>query len=103
MLADLATVYADAYRTTEVTLCDVTAVCAVLHPEWFAFSSAKVAVELHGAVTRGMTIAEADPFFNRVPGGSPVSIAVDGRPKLVLNLFRSRVLSAGSFQTEGAA
>jgi purine nucleosidase len=102
MLADLAAVYATAYRTTEVTLCDVTAVCALLHPEWFAFRAATVAVELEGSVTRGMTIAEADPFFNRVPSGSSVKIAVDGRPKLVLGIFRSRVLSAASTR-EGAA
>jgi purine nucleosidase len=102
MLSELATVYAAAYRTTEVTLCDVTAVCAVLRPEWFEFASAKVAVELQGAVSRGMTLAEADPFFNRVPTGSPVSIAVDSRPELVLDLFRTRVL-AGSTQEEGAA
>jgi inosine-uridine nucleoside N-ribohydrolase len=101
MLADLAVRYADAYRTSEVILCDVTAVCAVLHPEWFAFQPAKVAVELHGTVSRGMTIAEADPFFNRVPTGCAVAIAVDGRPKLVLGLFRSRVLR--NSQKEGAA
>ena len=102
MLSELATRYAAAYRTTDVTLCDVTAACAVLHPEWFAFAGAKVAVELNGSVSRGMTIAEADPFFNRVPTGSRVSIAVDGRPSLVLSLFRSRVLSPASTR-EGAA
>ena len=102
MLADLAAVYGRAYRTTDVTLCDVTAVCALLHPEWFAFLGAKVAVELHGSVTRGMTVAETDPFFNRVPTASPVSIAVDGRPNLVLSLFRSRVLAPASAR-EGAA
>ncbi|MFC0680496.1 nucleoside hydrolase [Lysobacter korlensis] len=102
MLAKLAAVYAEAYRTTEVTLCDVTAVAAVLHPEWFTFQSAKVAVELNGSVTRGMTIAEADPFFNRVPSGSAVSIAADGRPDLVLDLFRTRVLTAGPAREEGA-
>jgi inosine-uridine nucleoside N-ribohydrolase len=102
MLSELATAYAGAYRTTEVTLCDVTAVCAVLHPEWFRFESANVAVELNGVVTRGMTIAEADPFFNRVPTGTPVSIAVESRPDLVLALFRSRVLGVRPAR-EGAA
>jgi purine nucleosidase len=110
LLAEFAAAYRDAYGTTEVTLCDVTAVCAVLHPEWFAFATARVAVELHGAVTRGMTVVETDPFFNRVPTGSRVSIAVDGRPKLVLGLFRDRVLAAARgtdaarpTATEGAA
>jgi len=102
LLAELSAVYADAYRTTEVTLCDVTAVCAVLHPEWFEFRQAKVAVELRGAVTRGLTVVEADPFFNRVPNGSAVSIAVDSRADLVLDLFRSRVL-AGDTDEQGAA
>ena len=103
MLARLAAVYSAAYRTTDVTLCDVTAVAAVLRPEWFTFQHAKVAVELRGTVTRGMTIAEADPFFNRVPHGSLVSIAREGRPELVLDLFRSRVLPASTAQEEGAA
>lgn len=71
MLTELATVYCVAYGTTDVTLCDVTAVCAALHPEWFEFRPATVAVELHGTVARGLTLVEADAFFNRVPTGSP--------------------------------
>jgi purine nucleosidase len=102
MLADLAAVYATAYRTEDVTLCDVTAVCAVLHPDWFEFRPAKVAVELRGTVARGMTLVEADPFFNRVPAGFTVSIAVDSRPQLVRDLVRSRVLP-GTTEQEGAA
>lgn len=103
MLTELASVYAIAYGTTEVTLCDVTAVCAVLRPEWFEFRPAKVAVELHGEVARGLTIAEADRYFNRVPTGSTVSIAVDSRADLVLDLFRSRVLARSGRKEEGAA
>jgi inosine-uridine nucleoside N-ribohydrolase len=80
----------------------VTAVCAVLHPEWFEFRPATVAVELHGTVARGLTLVEADAFFNRVPTGSPVSIAVDSRPELVLDLFRSRVLGTGSQRARSA-
>ena len=102
MLSDLASVYRTAYRTTEVTLCDVTAVCAVLHPEWFDFEPAKVAVELQGTVSRGMTITEADPFFNRVPTGSTVEIAVNSRADLVLDLFRTEVLAERTNE-EGAA
>jgi inosine-uridine nucleoside N-ribohydrolase len=81
----------------------VTAVCAVLHPEWFEFQPAKVAVELRGTVARGLTLVEADPFFNRVPTGSTVSIAVDSRAELVLDLFRTRVLARSGQQEEGAA
>jgi purine nucleosidase len=92
LLGEMARRYALAYRTSRVTLCDVTAVAAALHPEWFGFASARVAVELRGDTTRGMTVLESDQFFNRVPGGTTVSIAVDSNPELTLDLFRTRVL-----------
>lgn len=93
LLADAARRYAAAYRTDKVTLYDVTAVAALLRPEWFRFESLTVAIELVGAASRGMTIVETDPLFNSVPHGTTVSVAVESDPELIAELFRNRVLN----------
>ena len=93
-LARMAGRYGVVYGVREVRLYDVTAVAVALRPSWFAVRRMEVAVELDGAVTRGMTVVHADPYFNQVPGGTPVDVVVDGDPDRVVELFRSRVLDA---------
>ena len=72
----------------------MTAAAGATHPELFTFADVRVAVELAGSYTRGMTIAESDEDFNAVPGGTCVSVARRVRADEVRALFTTRVLDA---------
>jgi purine nucleosidase len=91
MLSGMAGRYAAAYRTNSVILYDVSAVVAVLRPEWFTFRERTVSVELAGNAGRGMTIVETDQLFNSVPDGTVIQIADASNPTEITALFRSRV------------
>ncbi len=92
LFAAMAHRYAKAYRTDKVTLYDVTAVAAAVHPELFELETLRAAVELRGAFTRGMTVVEQDQFFNSAPGSRPVTVVRDHDARAVLDLFTTVVL-----------
>jgi purine nucleosidase len=95
-LARAAARFRDAYGVDSMTLNDVIAAAAVTDPALFDYADRRIAVELDGRHTRGMTVTERDRDFNAVPGGSIVSVADQVRVAAVERLFRERVL-AGSW------
>ena len=101
-LATMARRYGVVYGQQEVRLYDVTAVAAVLRPSWFGVREQAVAVELAGRFTRGMTVVDADPYFNSVPTASRVELVVDARPDRIVELFRARVLDPSVTPASGA-
>jgi inosine-uridine nucleoside N-ribohydrolase len=92
LFSSMARRYSDAYRTAIVTLYDVTAVAAAVRPEWFELESLRVAVELEGEVTRGMTVVEQDTYFNSVPGSRLLAVVRGHDDGAVLDLFTTAVL-----------
>ena len=84
--------YSRAYGTESAVLYDVTAACVAVRPHWFTFEEVRVGVELHGRLSRGMTVVERDPVFNAVPDAVPLRIVNDHDADAVLRLFSETVL-----------
>jgi purine nucleosidase len=84
--------FRDAYGLDSMTLYDVLPAAAVTDAELFGFAERRIAVELDGRHTRGITVIERDSDLNAVPGGSVASVAEHVQAAAVERLFRERVL-----------
>ena len=68
----------------EGSLHDPCAVLAVTHPELFEFVPRAVAVELEGALTRGMTVVDERPGRLRAAPNAQVAYRIDARRAMTL-------------------
>lgn len=92
LYAAMAARYRAAYGAEQVVLYDVTAAAAAVRGDWFSFAPRRVAVELAGTYTRGVTVVEQDHFFNALPDATSIAVVEDHDASAVAELFRREVL-----------
>lgn len=64
---------------------DMVTILAIIHPEWFTFIASHVAVELHGTLTKGMTVFDLREFRAQEPNA--IYVAKPQKNEILKHLY----------------